>query len=164
MKVLFTIVMKKKAKPKLLNIIIQGEYFLPFIFLDPKNKNKSKKLLQKVVRFSNIYKPINNAGIAQLVEQLNRNQEVGGSSPLGGSILYRAPKVMRYVAAGLYPAIRGSTPRGCTNLKRHKQQTTRIVQMVRTLPLRWNSGVRISFPVDACLVYGSVAERIMALV
>ena len=45
------------------------------------------------------------------------NQQVVGSSPIGGSILYRAPKVMRYVAAGLYPAIRGSTPRGCTNLK-----------------------------------------------
>ena len=25
-----------------------------------------------------------------------------------------APKVMRFVATGLYPAIRGSTPRGCT--------------------------------------------------
>jgi hypothetical protein len=29
------------------------------------------------------------AGIAQLVEQLNRNQHVGGSSPLAGSIFKR---------------------------------------------------------------------------
>ncbi len=28
------------------------------------------------------------AGIAQLVEQLNRNQHVGGSSPLAGSIFF----------------------------------------------------------------------------
>ncbi len=32
------------------------------------------------------------AGIAQLVEQLNRNQHVGGSSPLAGSIRPRENK------------------------------------------------------------------------
>ncbi len=30
------------------------------------------------------------------------------------NVLGYAPKVMRYVAPGLYPAIRGSTPRGRT--------------------------------------------------
>ena len=54
-----------------------------FTASNPHNKKGLFKALEDFFRLG--YNICCNAGIAQLVEQLNRNQHVGGSSPLAGS-------------------------------------------------------------------------------
>ena len=64
---------------------------------------KSKKGLQKVLAFIIIYKLFTFATVAQLVEQLIRNQQVAGSSPASSS----TPQSFVYqgVAAFLLPEL-----------------------------------------------------------
>ena len=63
---------------------------------------------------------------------------------LGKTSNLYAPKVMRYVATGLYPAIRGSTPRGCTIYSSY------IVKIWDELPV---DGQQVFWPILILILY-----------
>lgn len=52
----------------------------------PGHLTKAENIVKCILRFHH-----KNAGVAQLVEQLTCNQQVGGSSPLAGSIFLNQP-------------------------------------------------------------------------
>lgn len=99
------------------------------------------------------------AGVAQLVEQLIRNQQVAGSSPIAGSIFSQHIWLLRVAASGLTPNL---TPRLFDKVQSLPMARTSSGPSYRHMPSRilsWSSAFRSVLSAALSHTASSIADR-----